>query len=650
MQFKISNFNIDKIRLVNRLFQITVALWFLRMVLPGVKYVFFPAMVLLLVSVLLSFKTGLFKKAYVFEFLKTFNPLLILGLFFGLGFVLSDQLYEKPLRDLAEYLVNLLFLIVFFALTYYSRHDEGFFWVFRRMSRVIWITSVLVAFIGIVKFVFQNYGVEIFDSSPWGTAINDDKNFYALYSFLGLIGLYPRIAGSNSIKKRLVSMLLVFVLITNIIFSFSPRSLFLLLILFLGLVVFQFVQLLRKRKQNLYVLALNLLPLTALLFVVGFFSTTYYSKNNDDFQKLTVNYFGEEIAHQLSADGDVSSAFPIDKWEYAIDYFQQKPWLMRIFGGGFDYLPVFGKEFNGNAQIHDYPHNPVLSSLLYSGIVGAVFAVFFLMVALYYSLIYFSRHPLFSMMLLVCSMFVLFSGNSLFSVPIFLFLFSLAFLVRHQEISELKLVPNLNKPGSKFVKETFDYLLASVSLVILSPLLIVVSLIVGFTMGFPVVFTQTRIGQNGKPFKLHKFRSMKKIKPTNTTVAAAEQNRLTSFGKFMRKYKLDELPELWNIIRGDMSFVGPRPDVPGYADELKGEDRDVLQLKPGLTGAASLKYMHEEELLAKQEDPQEYNDKVIFPDKVLVNKKYMQKWTLLLDLKIIALTAMGKAQHEDKFL
>jgi lipopolysaccharide/colanic/teichoic acid biosynthesis glycosyltransferase len=228
-------------------------------------------------------------------------------------------------------------------------------------------------------------------------------------------------------------------------------------------------------------------------------------------------------------------------------------------------------------------------------------------------------------------------------------MFSLSFMIRHQEISELHLIMNLQKPGAKFIKETFDYILASLALVFLSPLLLFISLVVGFTMGWPVVYTQVRIGQNGKPFKLHKFRSMKKVK-SDTTVAAREQNRITRFGRMMRKYKLDELPELWNIIRGDMSFVGPRPDVPGYADKLLGDDRVILQLKPGLTGAASLKYMHEEQILAKQQNPQEYNDQVIFPDKVKVNKKYMEKWTLWLDLKLIALTAIGRAQHEDRFL
>ena len=343
------------------------------------------------------------------------------------------------------------------------------------------------------------------------------------------------------------------------------------------------------------------------------------------------------------------NAFHLDKWEYTFDLFSKRGSFQKLLGDGFSYLSEFGEKFNGNARFLDYPHNPVLSGLLYSGLIGAVFILFFILVALYYGGIYFKKYPLYSLMLYTSMLFILFGGNSLFSVPIFLFLFSLSFMIRHQEISELNINMNLQKPGAKFIKEVFDYALASLIIAVLSPFLIGLSLIVGFTMGWPVVYTQVRIGQNGKPFRLHKFRSMKKVK-SETTVAASEKNRITWFGRFMRKYKLDELPELWNIIRGDMSFVGPRPDVPGYADQLSGEDRVILQLKPGLTGAASLKYMHEEELLSQQENPQYYNDQVIFPDKVYVNKKYMEKWTLWLDLKIIILTAFGKSMHEEHFL
>ena len=110
----------------------------------------------------------------------------------------------------------------------------------------------------------------------------------------------------------------------------------------------------------------------------------------------------------------------------------------------------------------------------------------------------------------------------------------------------------------------------------------------------------------------------------------------------LRKYKLDELPELWNVLIGDMSFVGPRPDVPGYADMLQGDDRRVLELKPGITGPASLKYRNEEEILALQDDPIKYNDEVIFPDKVKINLKYLDNWSFFEDIKIIVYTVLGK--------
>jgi lipopolysaccharide/colanic/teichoic acid biosynthesis glycosyltransferase len=637
-------------KFISQLFQIAVALWFLRMVLPGVKYLFVPSLIALVAFSLFTIKGSLFSRTYIFEFLKTFNPLIFLGIFFIVGFFISDSLYDRPLRDFAEYIINLFFLAIFFALTYYSRQAEGFFWVFRRMSRVIWVTSIFVAILGLIKYAMQVSGLAIPLDTPWGTSINEDKNFYALYSFLGLVGLYPRISKEASLKDNLVTFVLVFILIVNVIFSYSTRSILLLTVLFVILLILQLSLAIKRKAYSQSVLTKNLQPITFLIAVFFLVASWAYQTRQPFADRWISNYFGDiSSIESINYDFLAQKAYQFEKWEFAITYFQNQGTLQKIFGGGFEYLEAFGKEFHGDSSQPDYPHNPVLSGLLYSGILGAIFIVFFLFVSFYYSVLYFKKQPLFAMMLFVCTLFIFFSGNSLFSVPVFLFLFSLSFLIRHQEISELKLVPNLSKPGSKFIKEIFDYFLATLAIVVLSPLLLIVIILVGFTMGWPVVYTQVRIGQNGKPFKLHKFRSMKKAK-SNTTVAAQEQNRITWVGKFMRKYKLDELPELWNIIRGDMSFVGPRPDVPGYADALVGEDRIILQLKPGLTGAASLKYMHEEELLAKQSNPQEYNDTVVFPDKVLVNRKYMQKWTLWLDLKIIALTAMGKSMHEDNFL
>ena len=127
-----------------------------------------------------------------------------------------------------------------------------------------------------------------------------------------------------------------------------------------------------------------------------------------------------------------------------------------------------------------------------------------------------------------------------------------------------------------------------------------------------------------------------------SSISVAGESRITPLGAKLRKYKLDELPELWNVLIGNMSFVGPRPDVPGYADKLEGKERDVLKLKPGITGPASLKYRNEEELLAVQDDPKRYNDEVIFPDKVRINLEYLNTWSFWRDIKIIIYTVLSK--------
>ena len=130
------------------------------------------------------------------------------------------------------------------------------------------------------------------------------------------------------------------------------------------------------------------------------------------------------------------------------------------------------------------------------------------------------------------------------------------------------------------------------------------------------------------------------------TVTAQSDSRITRAGSFLRKWKLDELPELFNVLIGDMSFVGPRPDVPGYADKLENEDRKILLLRPGITGPATLKYLDEEEILSKFINPQEYNDLVLFPDKVRINLKYLEKFSLAGDLKILFHTLIRKKTDE----
>ena len=191
------------------------------------------------------------------------------------------------------------------------------------------------------------------------------------------------------------------------------------------------------------------------------------------------------------------------------------------------------------------------------------------------------------------------------------------------------------------MKWLFDRVVAFVGLCFLWPVLLVVWVLIHVKMsGGPAIFTQKRVGKGGKLFTMYKFRSMT-VGHGGSSVSVAGESRITPLGAKLRKYKLDELPELWNVLIGDMSFVGPRPDVPGYADKLEGKDRLILKLRPGITGPASLKYKNEEEILAQVEDPQKYNDEVIYPDKVKINLEYYYHHSLVGDIKLIIQTVCG---------
>lgn len=192
-------------------------------------------------------------------------------------------------------------------------------------------------------------------------------------------------------------------------------------------------------------------------------------------------------------------------------------------------------------------------------------------------------------------------------------------------------------------KNIFDKFFSLLGLVCLSPVMAIVAILIRIKMpGGPVIFKQRRVGQYGRLFTVYKFRSMKVAGVGRTSIASNEEDRITPLGKKLRRYKLDELPELWNVLKGDMSFVGPRPDVPGYADRLTGRNRDILKLKPGITGPASLKYRQEEDLLNSVDNPQEYNDKVIYPDKVRLNLYYLEHYSFLKDIEMIVCTVLGK--------
>lgn len=218
------------------------------------------------------------------------------------------------------------------------------------------------------------------------------------------------------------------------------------------------------------------------------------------------------------------------------------------------------------------------------------------------------------------------------------------------------------------LKWIFDRLVSFIGLLFLWPVLLIVAILVKIKMpGGPAFFVQKRVGKDGQLFNCYKFRTMIPVKNNEgaegkkgdkewSTVSVAGDSRITPFGATLRHYKLDELPGLWNVLIGDMSFVGPRPDVPGYADQLKGDDRRVLKLRPGITGPATLKYRLEDEMISEyvaqeqaagdtremQEIAVEYNDAVIYPDKVRLNLYYLDHYSFVKDFQMILCTVLGK--------
>ena len=219
------------------------------------------------------------------------------------------------------------------------------------------------------------------------------------------------------------------------------------------------------------------------------------------------------------------------------------------------------------------------------------------------------------------------------------------------------------------LKWLFDRIVAFFGLLFLWPVILITAILVKVKMpGGPAFFVQKRVGKDGKLFNCHKFRSMT-VKHSGSTVSVAGDSRITPFGAKLRHYKIDELPGLWDVMIGNMSFVGPRPDVPGYADKLEGADRDVLKLRPGITGPATLKYRVEDEMIAEfvqqikagkneqlakfdslpafasmtdQEIAVWYNDNVIYPDKVRLNCYYYRNYSFIKDIQMIFATVLGK--------
>ena len=191
------------------------------------------------------------------------------------------------------------------------------------------------------------------------------------------------------------------------------------------------------------------------------------------------------------------------------------------------------------------------------------------------------------------------------------------------------------------LKRTLDLCVAVPGFIITLPLVLVVLLLATIDTREWGIFSQSRIGLGGRPFRLHKIRSMKTSSTRTTTVTVKDDPRITGFGSIVRKSKLDELPQLWNVIVGEMSLVGPRPDMAGWADALEGDERVILSVRPGITGPASVVFKAEEEILSRQENPDEYNAKILWPAKVKLNVQYVDNWSVVSDMRLMVQTVFG---------
>ena len=195
------------------------------------------------------------------------------------------------------------------------------------------------------------------------------------------------------------------------------------------------------------------------------------------------------------------------------------------------------------------------------------------------------------------------------------------------------------KKLNSIIKRIFDFFAALIGIIILSPILLIVSIAIKMDSTGDILFLQKRVGKDGKEFNIYKFRTMvTDAEKLGKQITVGKDNRITKVGAFLRKYKIDELPQLFNVLKGDMSLVGPRPEVPKYVELYNEEQRKVLSVRPGITDLASLKYSDENDILGKVENPEEYYINVIMKDKLTLNLEYIEKSNLFFDISLVIKT------------
>ena len=202
------------------------------------------------------------------------------------------------------------------------------------------------------------------------------------------------------------------------------------------------------------------------------------------------------------------------------------------------------------------------------------------------------------------------------------------------------------KKTDLIIKRSFDIFSSVLLLIIILPIIFIAWIAASIDTKMNGLFTQNRIGRYGIPFKVYKIRTMKPSLLIKTSVSTTNDLRITRLGSLLRLVKIDELPQLFNILKGEMSFVGPRPDVKGFADLLEGDDRIILSIRPGITGPASIKYRNEERILSHYFDAEAHNREVIWPDKVKINREYIKNYQFAKDIKYIAITLLGSNVYD----
>jgi lipopolysaccharide/colanic/teichoic acid biosynthesis glycosyltransferase len=203
----------------------------------------------------------------------------------------------------------------------------------------------------------------------------------------------------------------------------------------------------------------------------------------------------------------------------------------------------------------------------------------------------------------------------------------------------LKVEGSIMTKLNEFIKRVFDFFAALIGIIVISPILIVVSIAIKLDSPGNIMFLQKRVGKDKKEFYIYKFRTMvTDAEKLGKQITVGKDSRITKVGAFLRKYKIDELPQLFNVLKGDMSLVGPRPEVPKYVALYNEEQKKVLSVRPGITDLASLRYSDENEILGKVDNPEEYYINVIMKDKLNLNLEYIEKSNLFFDISLIIKT------------